>query len=378
MVQAMTVGTATARAGTIQYGRWEALSHPTGHTEFLPVVIAQGRQDGPCLWLTAGIHGPEHGGPTVLYRLLTQELVERMQGTIVAIPALNPAGLRTMSREPYHARTDPNRLWPDGKPRKDDPDKRPPTSLEQAYAHLFEKMVQVADYLIDYHNAQTGSLSFVIRDRVLYRADHQAEANKAKAEALLAKQEDMIRAYGHTVVNEFPVDKYIEEKLHRSTSAAAVFVGGVPGLTVELGTGHMPDPAITLAAVAGTRNIMRWAGMLDGEMEPIQGIPVIDPGFPTRRCSTPRAEQACIVLHLVKPGDLVQRGDAVAEIRDVWGRPLGEGVIRSAFDGFVIGRSHGIYYYPGDPILGMAIRDDQPLLAPYPADFFKEDEATFL
>jgi hypothetical protein len=296
-----------------------------------------------------------------------------MRGTIVAIPALIPAGLRTMSREPYHARTDPNRLWPDGRPRQDDPDKRPPTSLELAYSRLFATMVATANYLIDYHNAQTGSLSFVIRDRILYRADQHAAANQARAETLLAKQEGMIQAYGHTVINEFPVDKYIDEKLHRSTSAAAVFVGGIPAMTVELGTGHMPDPAITQASAAGTRNIMRWAGMLDDDMEPIQGIPVVNPGFSTRRCSTPRVAEACVVLHVVKPGDIVRAGGPVAEIRDVWGRPLGEGILRSDFDGFVVGRSHGIYYYPGDHVTTLAIRDAQPLIAPYPGDFFKTE-----
>jgi predicted deacylase len=206
---------------------------------------------------------------------------------------------------------------------------------------------------------------------VLYRDDANAEANKAKAEALLAKQEAMIQAYGHTVINEFPVEKYIDEQLHRSTSAAVLSFGGIPGLTVELGTGHMPDPEITQAAVAGTRNIMRWAGMLGGDMEPIEGIIIVDPGFATRRCSTPRVAEACVVLHLVEPGDMVRQGDAVAECRDVWGRPIGSGIIQSEFDGFVIGRSHGIYYYPGDPILGLAIRDEHPLVAPYPADFYK-------
>jgi hypothetical protein len=59
-------------------------------------------------------------------------------------------------------------------------------------------------------------------------------------------------------------------------------------------------------------------------------------------------------------------------VRDVWGRPLGDGLLRSEHDGFVIGRSHGIYFYPGDEVLGMAIRDDAPLVAPYPEDYFKE------
>jgi len=180
----------------------------------------------------------------------------------------------------------------------------------------------------------------------------------------------MIAAYGHTVINEFPPEKYIDEKLHRSTSGAALLLGQIPAITVELGTGHMPDPAIVAASAAGTRNVMRWAGMLDSDMEPIEGIKVVNPGFPVRRRSAPRVSEACVVLHLVESGDLVKVGDPLAEIHDVWGRPLGEGILYSECAGFVIGRSHGIYYYPSSTILSLAIRDDASLIAPYPEDYF--------
>jgi predicted deacylase len=141
-------------------------------------------------------------------------------------------------------------------------------------------------------------------------------------------------------------------------------------MTVELSTGLSPDPAVVAASLAGTRNVMRWAGMLDGDPEPIEGIRVINPGFPVRRCRTPRVQESCVVLHRVAAGDWVQAGDPVAEVRDAWGRPLGEGVIRTEYDGFVVGRSHGIYYYPGDPILVMAIADTADAIAPYPAGYF--------
>jgi len=374
MSKSITLGTAISKPGTIQYGRWDALSHPTGHTEFLPVVIAQGKADGPCLWLTAGIHGPEQGGPSVIYTLMTPDLVERLRGTVVAIPALNPAGLRTMKREPYHAPTDPNRLWPDGKPEgPPDPDKTSPSSLEVAYQRLFEKVLSSADYLIDYHNASTGSISFAIRDRVMYRADQDTDRHKAKAEVLAGQLDEMLRAYGHSTINEFQTEKYIEKKLHRSTSGAALLLGHIPAFTAELGTGHMPDPAIVAASAAGTRNVMRWAGMLDGDTEPIEGIKVCNPDFAVRRRRTPRAKEACIALHLVKSGDLIKAGDPVARVLDVWGRPLGDGLLRAEHDGFVIGRSQGIYFYPGDAVLAMAIRDDAPLVGPYPEDYFKEE-----
>lgn len=367
MPKLITLGTVTSQPGTIQYGQFDALSHPTGHTEFMPVVIAQGKEDGPCLWLTAGIHGPEHTGPAVLYKLITPELVDRLRGTIVAIPALNPAGLRTMKREPYHDETDPNRLWPEIKPRPEDPDKRPPSALEMAFKRLFESITASADFMIDYHCAWTDSLSFVFRDRVMIAADQ----DRTEAEALAARQDEMMRAYGHTVVTEFPIEKYIDEKLHRSTTGAALLVGHIPSFTVELGTGDMPDPRIIQASVAGTRNVLRWAGMLDGDLEPITGIKVVEPGFRVRRMMTPRVSQAGVVMHLVEAGDRVKPGDPVAELRDIWGRPIGDGLIQSEHEGFVVGRQHGIYFYPGDAILCLAVRDDAPLVGLYPADYLK-------
>ena len=370
--EVIKVGNVSTRPGSIQYGEWEAFRHPTGHIEFLPVILAQGSEAGPCLWLTAGIHGPEHTGPSVLYSLLTDDLVSRMRGTVVALPALSPAGLRTRSREPYHVGSDPNRLWPDGRPvEADDPDKAPPTSLETTFRALFAVILETADYFIDYHNAWIGSLSFAFRDRVLYRADLDGEGEKIRAQELAARQEEMLSAYGHTIVTEFPAAKYVEDKLHRSTSGAVLLVGRIPAITVELGTGLVPDPAIVKASAAGTRNVMRRIGMLDGEDEPIEGIRVVDPGYPVRRMSTPRVKEAGIVIHLVEPGDILKAGDPVARQLDIWGRPLPEPLVFAEHDGIVLGRSHGIYYYPGENILTMGVRDEDDLIAPYPADFFK-------
>jgi predicted deacylase len=369
------LGITPPEPGKIKYGQWEAFHHPTGNSEFLPVIIAKGQYDGPCFWLTAGIHGPEHGGPVVIYRLLTQELMKALHGTIIAIPALNPIGLRTMQRQPQPIPTDPNRLWPDGKPRPTyDPDRDPPSSVEMAFQRLFEEIIRTADFMIDYHNSWTGSLSFAFQDRILYKDDQQSDVNKAEAEALFLRQQQMLRAYGHTIVCELPAEKLLDEDLHRATTASVLYSKKIPTVTLELGTGHVPDPAIINASIAGTRNVLRWAGMLGGSPEPISNIKVIDLGFPVRRRFAPRVERACVVLHLMEAGDRIQVGDPVAEIRDVWGRPLDGGYILSQDEGFVVGRHHGIYYYPGEAILTIAIRNDAAMVAPYPKDYFSSRE----
>lgn len=370
----IVLGTAVSSPGTIQIGQWDIFAHPTGLTEWLPVIIAQGNHPGPTFWLTTGIHGPEHSGPNILYRLLTEELVAHLHGTIIAIPALTPSGLRTGSYVPYHEPKNPNRYWPDGRDKPHtDPEKRPPTILEEGFARLFEHILDTADYLIDFHNAGIGSIPFVFRDRVLYQP-HDDEAAKAEAQALSDKLGEMIEAFGFTVINEFPAEKYVDEDLHRSTSGAALLVGRIPAFTVELGVGPVPEMPITEAGIVATRNVLRWAGMLPGDPEPITTIDRIDPGYAVRRSDAVRSPLPCILLPRVDAGDTVQEGDPLADMVDVWGRPVGDAVLRSPYDGFIWSRPHGIYMYPGQTAVAMAIRDETPLIGPYPEAFFKEDE----
>ncbi|MFN0052705.1 MAG: succinylglutamate desuccinylase/aspartoacylase family protein [Planctomycetales bacterium] len=370
----LTLGTAKAIPGRIVYGTFDLVAHPTGGIDQLPVVIAQGNAKGPVFWLTAGIHGNEHSGLQALHLLMTRELVRGLHGTIVCIPALNPAGLRTMKREAYYHRGDPNRLFPDGRESVErDPELDPPSALEQAYGRLFAQIEATADCWIDLHNTWTDSVSMVYRDRVYYRdsgSPAQVRGARVEAEKLDARIAGLCQAYGHSVLNEMALAPYFDDKLHRSTTGAAVNVARIPALTMELGTGHMPNPAIVAACVAGLRNALRWAEMLEGDREPITGIKVVDLGYPCRRRSTPRVSTACIVRHLVESGDVVKQGDPIAEVRDVWGRPIAEKVLRAECDGWIMGRTHGIVHYPGIEICGMGVRDDLPTVLPYPSEYF--------
>ena len=363
----LTLGTAAARRGEITYGEFPLVQHPVGGADSLPVILAQGQADGPVFWVTAGIHGIEHAGIQVIHKLITPELVGELRGTIVAIPALNPAGLRTLERRAYYDDADPNRLFPDGRAPNPDPDKAPPSALEVAYGRLFEEIKRTANYFFDLHCISIHSLSFVFRDRLLYRAGD--EAAKQRAEATAKKMEEMARAYGHTIIADFSVSKYIDEKLHRASTAAVATLAGIPALTAEISSSYTPRPEYVNAALTGLKNVLRWAGMLPGEPEPITGIQVIDPGYPTRRRSVARVPQACIVHYLVEPGDVVNIGDPLVEMRDAWGRVLG--VLNSEYEGFVIARPASILFYPGEATLLLAIRDDEPLVGPYPDSFFE-------
>src|SRR5690348_18397130 len=129
--------------------------------------------------------------------------------------------------------------------------------------------------------------------------------------------------------NEFPSRKYIKNRLHRSTGGAAGHVLGIPSITPELGMGGDVEPKALRAGIAGIHNALVWAEMLPDDPIVIDWIPQPDLGYPVTRLSHPRVPEPGIVAPLVRLGEIVRAGQPVAELTDIWGRPLGEdGLIR--------------------------------------------------
>lgn len=355
MTATIQVGTARSQPGEIVYGVFEAVPLPTGGFDHFPVIIAQGRASkGSVLWLTANIHGNEYDGLAVIHHVITPDLPAQLRGTVIAVPTLSPAGLRTGQRSPYYLRgKDPNRLFPARFTTDRSPGASYPTALELAYARLFERIDATASYLLDLHNYGIRSIPFVFRDPVLYREPR----DRASAEKLQQTVGDMLDALGLTIVHEYASDEYLDLNLHRSVSGSALNTARIPAVTVEIGGNSTVNVSHVHAVAAGVRNVMRWAGMLPGEPEPIKHIPVIKPVTPVRRTTHPRVPVACLVHHLVQPGDTIRAGDPVARMVDIYGRPVGttDGLLRTEYDGYVIGLFPGMALYPNDSVLGLAV-----------------------
>lgn len=371
MSKQVVVGTAAARPGEIVYGSFTGVELPTGGTDDLPVIIAQGRQEGPVLWVTASIHGDEYSGLSTVMKLLgpggSDFPLQDLSGTVVLLPTLSPAGLRTARRSPYYNdEADPNRQFPAPekltKARQDPEDRS--MALERVYARLFERIEATADYLIDLHNASLGSIPFSFRDP-LYYAD---EAEKARMQELYDKLDGILKAFGMPIINEFPSEEYLEQKLHRAVSSSVLYCAHIPAFTVELGGYLHVDALARDAAVAGTRNVMRYAGMLPGPDEPMPPIPQPQVDFAVRRMMHPRTPRSGILTYLVEAGDVLQAGDAVALLTDIWGRPIGpdDGLLRTEHDGYVVGLLEKTVVYENETTVWLAVRDETEMLRPYP------------
>lgn len=380
----MEIGTAHADPGEVSRGWLEAAALPTGGTERLPVVIVDGGREGPCLWITASLHGNEVTPLAVAQDLVRAVSPADLRGTLVSLPVLNPAGLRLTKRRSYYHRDDPNRYFPaldrEGSP-EDDQRTRPPRTQERIDRRIYDALADSADALLDLHTAQVGSLPYCIRDQVLFGAERDRE----RAESLNDVFDELIAAMGLPVVNEFPVPDYFERNFHRTLSGSALNYLGIPAATVELGGHTMVDEAIRETALAGLARVLVALDMADATAIEIEtrigtgtgigagsgenanagaSVAQVEPpvSYPVRRHDGPRVSSAGIVRHRVRAGDVVEEGDPMATVVT----PHGEVIetVESAYDGYVLARKPGVSIYANDPICSMAVRDDSDRVVP--------------
>ncbi|WP_435175903.1 succinylglutamate desuccinylase/aspartoacylase family protein [Halorussus sp. AFM4] len=354
----MQLGTAESAPGELATGWLDVTDLPTGTPERLPVVLAEGEEDGPTLWLTAAVHGNEVTGLAVAQDVMTDDLASEIRGTVVCIPTLNPAGLRRNTRTSYYDDEDPNRYFPD----PDAESARPPSVQQLIDERVYEAFADSADALVDLHTAHVGSMPFLIRDRVLF-GEHRSED---EAHELADDLESLVDAFGMPVVNEYAAAEYVEQNLQRSTAGAALNNAGIPAFTAELGGHAVVEEDVREAGVAGVRNVMRELDVLPGDPDPGAVGPEAPVDYPVKRAVHPHADTPGIARHRVDAGDVVTEGDVVAEICT----PHGErkATVESEHDGYVLGRMHGVAAYENDALASMAVRDDGDLVVPRDAD----------
>lgn len=109
----------------------------------MPVFVARGKERGPTLCLTAGVHGDELNGVEVARRSFAQVNPNELRGTLIALPAINAHGVRTGNRY-LSDRRDLNRAFPGSAG----------GSVARLIAHaVFSGVLVNCDAIIDLHTA---------------------------------------------------------------------------------------------------------------------------------------------------------------------------------------------------------------------------------
>lgn len=255
-----------------------------GQGWYVPVIVVKGVKSGPRLLITAGIHGDEFNGISVIHRLGERVDPAKLSGTLVMIPGLNTPGLLHHTREftPSVGTADNlNRLMPGAVDA---------TSGGQRYAgRLWSRLMRPnADTAIDLHTQSRGTA---------YPMYAFAETRRARDIAMLVAPD---------ILKIDPGEKgTIENELNHD---------GVPSITLELGRPEMFDTVMITRAVEGIERVM-----VDLKMVAIAPAATVTP-FVANQIVPVRTTRGGYTSLAVSLGQDVEKDQLIATVSDPFGR----------------------------------------------------------
>jgi predicted deacylase len=298
----------------------------------MPVHVIHGRQDGPRLFVSGAIHGDEIVGTEIIRRLIKLKKLNKLRGTLMAVPVVNVYAFLQQSRYSPDRR-DLNRFFPGS-------DKG---SLTSRLANTFiEDVVKHCGYGIDLH---AGSNHRTNLPQI--RADLQDQRSAQLAEA-------------------FQVPVIIDAKQRAGSLRTAAHEMGIRCLVYEAGEALRFDEIAIKAGIRGVLQVMTELGMLRPAPKNKRSI------TPLTVASTSWARSpASGLLRLTTPlGTEVVKNDAIGIIADPFGDQ--ETKILAPVSGVVIGCLQLPLVQQGDAVIHIAHLRDLEQVDPVIGEFQEE------
>lgn len=204
------VGSIDVTAGGITKGFLELGEYPDGFEIVTPVIVAQGLESGPTLWVQSCVHGSEIVGPLATHAFLAGLEVSDLAGTIVFVLAANPLAYRGSQRLTPHDGGNLNNAFPGS---KDGP------VTEQIAFGSFDIGKSVADAVIDLHS---GGDHLVCCHHVLYFDDGSGAGQASR---------ELTRHLASRRSVNIPSNQF------RASAMRSYVDAGIPAVIVESGGG---------------------------------------------------------------------------------------------------------------------------------------------
>ena len=285
---------------------------------------------GPKVWLTACIHGDEVGGMVVI-----QEIFRRLKkhpllkGIVYSFPLMNPIGFENVTRHIGLDKEDLNRAFPGN----------PSGSLAERIAHkIFSAIIETRPTLVlDLHNDWIKSIPYALIDPRL-GADHLEIYEQVGKFSKLT---------GLVVINEEETETAFQ--VSKKTLSGSFMKHKIPAITLELGEAYVVNEKNVQDGVTSIWNILTSLGMtVPVEREMNHVIPKIAREKSLAYTHQPVSSSSGIIRFLVKPGQIIKKGQKFAKIHNVFGK-LQETLV-SGDDGIVLGYSDSSVAMPGIPV----------------------------
>ncbi|KAH6566903.1 hypothetical protein BASA62_006429 [Batrachochytrium salamandrivorans] len=283
----------------------------------VPVIIARGMEPGPVVGITAVVHGNELNGVPCIHRVITDIDVNRLKGTVVAVPCVNVPGYLRFSRE-FSDGKDLNRLFPG---------QESGTSSQMYNHNLMVKIINHFNYLIDLHTASFGRVnSYYVR----------SDMNDPVSAVLAKLQQPQV---------------ILHNSGQDGTLRSAASSRGVKAITVEIGNPQLFQNQYVQWSYMGVMRILSYLNMFTS-LSP-------EPNAPQPRtilCSKGfwiYTHTGGVLEVYPQVNSLIRKGDLVARIKNIFGNIVDE--IFAPSHGVTIGRSSNPVAMAGDRVLHMGI-----------------------
>ena len=245
----------------------------------VPVIIERSLNPGPVVLLLAGVHGDETNGVGILREIIGQKINKPINGTIICIPVFNIFGYLIQTREFPDGR-DLNRMFPGSLN----------GSLASQFAYQFTKEIAPhVDYVIDFH---TGGGD---RENIA-----QIRCNSADEKSI-----ELAKIFNPPIILiSNNIAKSLRDTLSKMGKTVLLFEGGK---SKEL------NPTIINEGVNGTKNVLIYLGLINGE------ITVKGPSVFIQKAKWLRASHSGMFKILVKNGSKIKKKEVLGVIEDPFG-----------------------------------------------------------
>lgn len=298
--------------GEYQEIQLEIAKLPTHTSIDLPVHVYSGKEDGPVLLLTGGLHGDEVNGIEIVRRMVYDQMLMPQKGSVIAIPLVNVYGFIQNVRGVPDGK-DINRSFPGVKG----------GSLARLLAYtLMNKIIPQVDYGIDFHSGGAVRANYP-QIRCSQKNDKSMELAQAFAPPI--------------IVNSSLIDKSFRKAAHKKGKSILIF---------ETGESTRFDETGIEEGINGTQRLMNYLGMRSGIDEPDHQTEFY------KKSTWKRARYAGLFQSKVKLGDVVNKGNLLGYITDPYGEEAFK--VNAQKAGRVIGLNYGPVVHKGDALLHLA------------------------
>ncbi len=268
----------------------------------MSVHVVHGRRPGPTLFVSAAIHGDEIIGVEIIRRLLRAAPLDRLRGTLLAVPVVNSYGFL-------------NRLFPG----------RQKGSLAARLAHIFmEQIVSRSDFGIDLHSA----------------AIHRENLPQIRVSPSQAETMERAKVFGAPLI--------LNSKIRDGSLRSAAKWQGVDVMVYEAGEALRFDEFSVRTGVAGILRVMHQMGMIASKGVPKLRVKSI------RSTSSYwlRAPEGGLLRSFKAPGAEAVAGEELGIISDPFGEK--EFGVMADESGLLIGRTNLPVVNEGDAVFHIA------------------------